>query len=202
MALQDVAPATPPPSWAAATLRHTHTPPAIAWFTCVTRPAAEPPSAAGVDSLERDQRRERSRRRVERHNLEFLQAAIVSARLNAPSLAPHVVYMHEPDQPLEPDTFSRWLEAAGARVILHRLSFRDEIPAERRKNPNVGINSHVNLGTYGRMDVPQLVHAMRAEFGRRGLDTEVARAAPEPRPSRHSPRAAEPSRVCARAKSY
>ena len=51
MALPEVAPATAPPSWAAVTAKHANKLPSIAWFTCVTRPAAEPPSVAGAPSL-------------------------------------------------------------------------------------------------------------------------------------------------------
>eukprot|EP00966_Prymnesium_polylepis_P195910 4540420-Prymnesium_polylepis.1 len=81
--------------------------------------------------------------------------------------------MHEPQQPLVRDAFCEWLEAAGARVVLHRLSFRDAIPEARRRNPNVGINGHVNLGTYGRMDVPMLVHRMRATLEASGVQAEL-----------------------------
>ena len=123
--LPAIAPPRAPVSWAALPLPSVR--PRLAWFTCVTKPSA-------ADSTGWD-------------NLAHLRAAVVSARLNAPSLAPHVVYLHSPDQPLEDDGFSRWLRAAGARVILHRLSFYEAIPASRRKQPNVGINSHVDIGT-------------------------------------------------------
>lgn len=106
-------------------------------------------------------------------NLDSLRAAVVSARLNAPSLAPYIVYLHLPEQPLEDDAFTRWARAAGARVVMHRLSFYEQLPAARRRQPNIGINAHVNYGTFGRMDVPHLVRtSLRNELHAQGIDTE------------------------------
>jgi hypothetical protein len=155
-ALPDLAPARAPRTWQAALKGGGRGErlvlPTLAWFTCVTKPSEEDATS--------------------RSNIVSLQAAIVSARINAPSLAPHVLYMHKPLQPLRHDRYSTWLRAAGARVILHRLSFHASIPESRRIHPNVGINGHVNLGTYGRMDVPQIVVALRDEFLSRRLDVE------------------------------
>ena len=130
--------------------------PPMAWFTSVTKPsnALDP-----------------SQEKLAWKNINSLRAAVVSARLNAPSLAPHIVYLHLPDQPYEEDAFTKWARAAGARVLMHRLSFHEELPAARVRNPNIGVNGHVNYGTFGRMDVPKLVSTtLRAELRERGID--------------------------------
>lgn len=160
--LPDIAPATAPNSWSSLFPKEKRQ--TLAWFTCVTKP--KPSSSSwpdGSNSL---------------NSIFSLKAAIVSARLNAPSLAPYVLYMNEPHQPLIDDDYTKWLRAAGARVILHRLSFLELIPSARQLHPNVGINQHVNIGTYGRMDVPQVAISLLAEFRRRG--NRLLEALPSP----------------------
>ena len=83
-----------------------------AWFLCLTQP----------------------RDAISREHQQFARAAIVSARLNAPSVAPHVIYMSDSAaHPVRPDAFTGWLAAAGVRTIAHNLSFLHRIPTKRRR---------------------------------------------------------------------
>jgi len=97
----------------------------------------------------------------------------MSARLHAPSLAPYVVYLHRPHEPFAADPFVCWLQSAGVRVLRHRLSFHHEIPPARRKRrADIG-TAHLNLGAYGRLDVPRLVTGrLLTELQERKLSTE------------------------------
>ena len=105
-------------------------------------------------------------------NLQALRAAVVSARLNAPSLAAYVLYLHLPNQCLEEDEFTRWARSAGIRVVMHHISFWGALPKVRQRQPGAGVNTHINSGTYGRMDVPQLVTGKLAgEMRSLGIDT-------------------------------
>jgi hypothetical protein len=102
---------------------------------------------------------------------DMVRAAVVSARLHAPSLAPYVIYLHRPNQPFRHDAFSCWLAAAGVRVVRHRLTFYDEMPPARRKRRGDIGTAHLNIGAYGRLDVPGLVSGpLAAELRQRGLD--------------------------------
>ena len=92
----------------------TRTRPTTAWFMCVNRPQNTQLKA--------------------RHSkfIQLVQVAVASAKLNAPSLAPYILYMHSDGQNYdEPDYLSSWLKALGVRVINTRLSFADEIPRVR-----------------------------------------------------------------------
>ena len=90
----------------------------------------------------------------------------MSARLNAPSLAPYVLYMHSADEPFakEDDEITVWLKALGVRVINSRLSFLHLIPAKRsRMERSTGIC---------KMDLPLAARSVDAELAARGLDRE------------------------------
>ena len=140
-----------------------------AWFLCLTQP----------------------RDAISREHQQFARAAIVSARLNAPSVAPHVIYMSDSAaHPVRPDAFTGWLAAAGVRTIAHNLSFLHRIPTKRRRRG--GAVPHLNVGAYCRIDVPRIVRRLAPELRARGLDdgsvlytdTDVAFAADWDRPSR------------------
>ena len=96
--------------------------------------------------------------------IQLVQVAVESARLHAPSLAPYVLYVHGPDQPLdgETDDLSRWLSNRGVRVHNTRLSFADDIPKIRwRMRTLTGIC---------KMDIPRVANTLRSELTQRGLD--------------------------------
>ena len=105
--------------------------------------------------------------------MEMVQAAIISARLHSPSLAPHVLYMHLPQQAFaeagtaDEDALSLWLRSAGVRVLNSRLSFFDNMTArpllERR---------HIAARTgVCKMEIPRAAHRLAPELAARGLDT-------------------------------
>ena len=123
--------------------------PTLPWFMCITQPEDETALTY----------------------FDMVRAAVVSARLHAPSLAPYVIYLHRPNQPFRHDAFSCWLAAAGVRVVRHRLTFYDEMPPARRKRRGDIGTAHLNIGAYGRLDVPGLVSGpLAAELRQRGLD--------------------------------
>ena len=130
--------------------------PDTAWFMCLTEPTGSTSSA----------------------HLDFARAAIVSARLNAPSLAPHVVFLHTPSAPpLAPDSvgarFLAWLSRARVRVVPHNLSFYSTIPINKQRKPGGGGTGHLNLGAYCRLDVPAIVAGLAPELRARGLRHEL-----------------------------
>ena len=130
--------------------------PDTAWFMCLTEPTGSTSSA----------------------HLDFARSAIVSARLNAPSLAPHVVFLHTPGAPpLAPGSvgarFLAWLHRARVRVVPHNLSFYDAIPSNKQRKPGGGGTGHLNLGAYCRLDVPAIVAGLAPELRARGLRREL-----------------------------
>ena len=130
--------------------------PDTAWFMCLTEPTGSTSSA----------------------HLDFARSAIVSARLNAPSLAPHVVFLHTPGAPpLAPGSvgarFLAWLHRARVRVVPHNLSFYDAIPSNKQRKPGGGGTGHLNLGAYCRLDVPAIVAGLAPELLARGLRREL-----------------------------
>ena len=130
--------------------------PDTAWFMCLTEPTGSTSSA----------------------HLDFARSAIVSARLNAPSLAPHVVFLHTPGAPpLAPGSvgarFLAWLHNARVRVVPHNLSFYDAIPSNKQRKPGGGGTGHLNLGAYCRLDVPAIVAGLAPELRARGLRREL-----------------------------
>ncbi|KAJ1461654.1 hypothetical protein M885DRAFT_506711 [Pelagophyceae sp. CCMP2097] len=103
--------------------------------------------------------------------VKFAKAATVSARLNAPSLAPYFVYTYLPHQDIdEPDDeLVIFLKRAGTRVLKWRLSFFDDIPVKIREAKQ----GHINVGAFGRLDVPLIVSTvLHDELSKRGLDSE------------------------------
>ncbi|KAL1526043.1 hypothetical protein AB1Y20_020864 [Prymnesium parvum] len=121
------------------------------WMLCVAKPT---PADGQLSS---------------RH-LELATAAVASARLHAPSLAPYVLYLHRPAQELRADDpFTRRLHALGARVVPHRLSFYEHIPTSKLTG---GSQKHLNFGAFGRLDIPLVVESLRPELRQRGLDVE------------------------------
>ena len=99
---------------------------------------------------------------------DYVRVAITSARLNAPSLAPYVLYMHSPEEAFaadhEDDGITGWLRSMGVRVLNSRLSFLHRMPPRRwRMERSTGIC---------KMDIPLAASAHRAELAARGLDTE------------------------------
>ena len=140
---------TPPPLIDATSLPPPPSKPRTAWFMCLTQP----------------------RDAIAREHLAFARAAIVSARLRAPSLAPHVIYITERPHPPRPDAFTGWLAAAGVRTLFHNLSFIRRIPSRRLRRG--GAVSHLNVGTYCRIDVPAIVGRLAPELRAQGIDTSA-----------------------------
>ena len=97
--------------------------------------------------------------------LDYVRVALISARLNAQSLAPYVLYMHsENDAVGGDDVIEASLVEMGVRVLNTRLSFLHRIPIRRRRmERTTGIC---------KMDIPLAAHAHAAELAARGLDPE------------------------------
>ena len=91
----------------------------------------------------------------------------MSAKLNAPSLAPYVVYIHGETDDLDgkDDSITSWLKSMGVRVIISRLSFADLIPPRKR-------DSMERTTGICKMDLPVAARAHAAELAARKLDTE------------------------------
>ena len=121
---------------------HNHQP-TTAWFMCLHKPASE----------------------KEVSFFDYVKAAIMSARINAPSLAPHVLYMHSEDESFaNDDNITVWLKAMGVHVMNARLSFLSLIPLrKRRMERTTGIC---------KMDIPLAAEQLRPQLAARGLDTE------------------------------
>ena len=120
--------------------------PTTAWFMCLHKPNSSREIAF----------------------FDYVRVAITSARLNAPSLAPYVLYMHSPEEAFaadhEDDGITGWLRSMGVRVLNSRLSFLHRMPPRRwRMERSTGIC---------KMDIPLAASAHRAELAARGLDTE------------------------------
>ena len=99
---------------------------------------------------------------------EMVQAAILSAKLHAPSLAPHVMYMHLPNQPFAEagsegeDALSRWLRASGVRVLNRRLSFYTNLT---HSSMSLFERKHIATHTGAcKMDIPRVAHDLKAEL--------------------------------------
>ena len=105
------------------------------------------------------------------------RVAVLSALLNAPSLVPHVVYMHHAHQLFEADDLTRWLQALGVRMMYHRLSFAADLYATTA-NATTGLLRRgppgIDIGTYCRMDVPFIARRLAVEenWAARRLDSE------------------------------
>jgi hypothetical protein len=132
-------------------------PPRLAWFMCIT-PA--------TDALSMK-------------HLEYAKAAIVSARLNAPTLAPYILYIAHEDAEVSSraadalveanSRFKRFVRLAGVPLLPHRLSFNDQLPMKSRRRRTTK-NPNLNVGAFGRLDMGIIVEAMREELVSRGLD--------------------------------
>ena len=125
--------------------------PTIAWFMSIAKP----------DDV------------VSRTYADFAKAATMSVKLNAPNLAPYFVYTYLPRQDFEADdddAFAVWLEKAGTRVVRWRLSFWAALPQKIRSSKQ----GHINVGAFGRLDVPLIVSKLTEEFQERGLSTDFA----------------------------
>ena len=139
------------------------TAPETAWFMCLTEPTDATSST----------------------HLDFVRAAVVSARFNAPSLAPHVVWLTAPrtspaaaansssGESSVGGRFLTWLHRARVRVVPHNLSFYGTIPENKQRKPGSGGTGHLNLGAYCRLDVPSIVARLRPELAARGLRREL-----------------------------
>ena len=122
--------------------------PTLAWFFCITQPSSGWSSSRSFVDLAR--------------------VAALSGRLNAPSLAPYMVYLHPPNEAPQTDEFTRFLEAIGVRAIHHNLTFWDTVAASP-----FGTHSPVKMGSYCRLDLPQLVTGeLNAELRGRALPTD------------------------------
>jgi hypothetical protein len=98
--------------------------------------------------------------------MDYVRVAITSARLNAPSLAPYVLYMHSEGEAFDPvdDNTTGWLKAMGVHVYNWRLSFLDQMPPRKRwMERSTGIC---------KMDIPLAAHRLQTELAARGLDVE------------------------------
>ena len=112
---------------------------------------------------------------ISEQNVVTARTAIVSALLNAPSLVPHVVIMHLPDQNTEDnDNFTEWLRQMNVPLVRHRLSFIDAFPPDAWKTraSNYHHPYHVNIGAYCRMDLPLIARDFSPKWRRLGIETE------------------------------
>ncbi|KAL1524783.1 hypothetical protein AB1Y20_019664 [Prymnesium parvum] len=99
---------------------------------------------------------------------QLAKAAVLSARLHAPSLQPHLMYLTDCTHPPsaaprrtcgEADALTRWMTRHRVRVHFWRLSFWDSLPDIIRKARNpMTFNSY---GTYAKLDAPLLVEQLR-----------------------------------------
>ena len=82
--------------------------------------------------------------------LQLTKVAVLSARAFAgASLYPHLVYLSG-----TPDAFTAWMEAHGVHVILHNLSFWEQLPnASHTKR----LASGLTFGTFGKRARPNLL---------------------------------------------
>ena len=142
----------------------------LPWFICLTKPH-------NASSAQSSQHREGTRR-GQRDMVQHARSAVLSALLNAPSLVPHVVYMHHAGQSFEPaDELEEWLRLLGVRTISHRLSFAEALYATVA-DPASGMLRvgpvGIDIGTYCRMDVPFIARRLAEEEGwlARGIDAE------------------------------
>ena len=79
-----------------------------------------------------------------------------------------MVYLHPPNEAPQTDEFTRFLEAIGVRAIHHNLTFWDTVAASP-----FGTHSPVKMGSYCRLDLPQLVTGeLNAELRGRALPTD------------------------------
>ena len=120
--------------------------PKTAWFMCLHKPNSSKEEAF----------------------MDYVRVAITSARLNAPSLAPYVLYMHSANDEFanehETTGIIGWLKSMGVRVLNYRLSFLSLIPRRKwRIERSTGIC---------KMDIPLAARDRHEELAARGLDTE------------------------------
>lgn len=97
---------------------------------------------------------------------DYVRVAVLSAKLNAPSLAPYVLYIHGVHEPFaqQDDNVTVWLKSMGVRVLNSRLSFLNHMPKRRwRMERTTGIC---------KMDIPFAARAHEHELVARGLDPE------------------------------
>ena len=141
------------------------------WFICLTKPH-------NASSSAQSSRHQEGTRRGQRDMVQHARSAVLSALLNAPSLVPHVVYMHHAGQSFEPaDELQEWLRLLGVRTISHRLSFAEALYATVA-DPASGMlrvgPAGIDIGTYCRMDVPFIARRLAEEEGwaARGIDVE------------------------------
>jgi hypothetical protein len=73
----------------------------LLWFTCLGGRAADDPDS---------------------RYLQFLKAAVLSARRHAPSLVPVLIYGGQ-----QPDLVTRWFAEQGGTVVYHTLSFLPDL---------------------------------------------------------------------------
>ena len=125
----------------------------LPWFLCLSKPNDE----------------------ISDRNVVTARTAIVSALLNAPSLVPHVVIMHLPDQNTEDnDNFTRWLRRMNVPLVRHRLSFFDAFPpnAWKARASNYKHPHHLNIGAYCRIDLPLIARDFSPKWRRLGIETD------------------------------
>lgn len=95
---------------------------------------------------------------------DYVRVAVVSARINAPSLAPYVLYMHSEGEAFGNDTLTSWLHQMGVHVINWRLSFLQSMPwRKQRMERSTGIC---------KMDIPLAAKMSSADIASRGLDQQ------------------------------
>lgn len=100
---------------------------------------------------------------VGRQYFQLAKVATMSARLYAPSLQPHLMYLTDCVDSNrtcgQPDAISRWMLSHGVHVHFWRLSFWASLPKDRKTTRNpMTFNSY---GTYAKLDVPLLVEQLR-----------------------------------------
>lgn len=113
---------------------------------------------------------------------DFAKVAVFSARINAPSLRPHLIYNGARN------SFTEDMERLGVRVIHHKLSFEHLLDTVPGRDPGW---RHIARGAMLRMDLPEIVETdetilytdtdvlFLADPGRYSFPCEVFSAGPE-----------------------
>ena len=103
----------------------------LPWFMAMAPP---PNPAAGRPSLE-------------------AKAAVLSAALHSPRLAPYLLYVGG-----VPDALTAWMDAHGVRVVFWNLTISGSLPLSERQP---GPDGRSRLGVYGKLEVPLAVQKLR-----------------------------------------
>lgn len=100
--------------------------------------------------------------------IDLARAAIMSAKINAPSIEPIVIYIQQEPGLELPDAFTEWLEAIGVAWLPHRPTFLDEMKLFRetpaRTPPSAADFRHATV-QWSWMDAPGIFKHICGESG-------------------------------------